>query len=443
MSVKLDADLKGRGTKFRLFPQPRFLAPFQEPETVWVSPRAGTVGPGPGDDRMYVVDAIGKEQPYEFPYLPPYDGPARPPVEPNEFGHFDHLEVGTREFESAHMYGTLRRVLDIWEGYFGKRIDWHFEDRYSRLELIPFVDWDNAQSGYGFIETGYEETEDRAIRPFSLNFDVLAHELGHSIIFSQVGFPAEGTETDEFFAFHEFAGDMLALVSVLHFDSVVDHLLRCCNGSLYTVNELNRIGELSQTDEIRVANNLMKMSDYRDGWTNVHHLAQPLTGAVFDILVDVFQQSLLERGLISLELWSLAESVPEEPVDLGAIEAMFGDAYRGRHEDFKEALLDARDLIGALLARTWSRLSPSGLTFADVGDALLAVDRELTGGKYQGTIFENIAWREIGAVPAGPRLEAEETLDHGSPTTAAEGSRTPLPWNLSFRQRLEIARRDG
>jgi hypothetical protein len=440
MSLKLDADLKGRGTKFRLFPQPRFLKPFQEPETVWVSPRAGSVGPGPGDDRMYVVDAVGKEQPYEFPYLPPYDGPARPPVEPNQFGHFDHLEVGTREFEAAHMYGTLRRVLDIWEGYSGKRIDWHFEDRYDRLELIPFVDWDNAQSGYGFIETGYEETDEKAIRPFSLNFDVLAHELGHSIIFSQVGFPAEGTDTDEFFAFHEFAGDMLALVSVLHFDSVVDHLLRCCNGSLYTVNELNRIGELSQTDEIRVANNLMKMSDFRDGWTNVHHLAQPLTGAVFDILVDVFQQTLLEKGLISPELWSLAESVPEEPVDLDVIEEMFGDAYRGRHEDFKAALLDARDLIGTLLARTWGQISPSGLTFADVGDAFLAVDRDLTGGKYQSTILENFAWREIGAVPLGPKLESAEGHDHDAPTPETEKVQAPIPWKLSFRQKLEVAR---
>ena len=78
MSVELDADLEGKGTKFRLFPQPGFLEPFQEPETVWVSPRAGSIGPGPADDRMYVVDTINKEQPYQFPYLPPYDGPVRP-----------------------------------------------------------------------------------------------------------------------------------------------------------------------------------------------------------------------------------------------------------------------------------------------------------------------------------------------------------------------------
>ncbi len=443
MSVELDADLEGKGTKFRLFPQPGFLEPFQEPETVWVSPRAGSIGPGPADDRMYVVDTINKEQPYQFPYLPPYDGPARPPVEPNEFGHFDHLEAGSREFEAAHMYGTLRRVLDIWEGYFGKRIDWHFQDRYRRLELIPLLDWDNAQSGYGFIETGYEETDEKEIRPFSLNFDVLAHELGHSIMFSQVGFPAEGADTAEFFAFHESAGDMLALVSVLHFDSVVDHLLRSCSGNLYTLNELNRIGELSQTDQIRVANNSLKMSDFRDGWTNVHDLAQPLTGAVFDILVDVFQRTLLERGLISRELWNLAESVPEETVDVDEIQAMFDEAYRGRHEEFKQALLEARDYIGTSLARTWSRLSPHNLTFADVGDTLLAVDRELTGGKYRATIFDNFVWREIGAIPAGPKLEAS-SKDAGAGLAADSAAiQRAFSWNLSYRQRMEIARRGG
>jgi hypothetical protein len=436
MSVKLDADLKGKGTKFRLFPQPRFLEPFGEPETVWVSPPAGSVGPGPADDRMYVVDSVNKVEPYGFPYLPPYGGVAHAPVEPNAFGHFDDLEVDSHEFRAAHMYGTLRRVLDIWEGYFERRIDWHFQDRYDRLELIPSLDWDNAQSGYGFIETGYEETDEKEIRPFSLNFDVLAHEIGHSIIFSQVGFPAEGAATSEFRAFHESAGDLIALVAVLHFDSVVDHLLRCCSGNLYTLNELNRIGELSRTDQIRVANNSLKMSDFLDGWSNVHDLAQPLTGALFDILVDVFQQTLLERGLISEELWDLAERVPEEPVDKDVIQAMFDEAYRNRHEEFKQVLLEARDTIGASLAWSWSRLPPDDLSFAGVGDVLLSADRALTGGKYQGSIFDNFAWREIGAVPAGPELDA----DPAAGSTAIQG---PAARDLSYRQRMGLTRRGG
>ncbi len=443
MSVEFDADLKNIGTKFRLFPQPRFLDPFSEPEIVWVSPRAGSIGPGPADDRMYVVDPINKEEPYSHPYLPPYDAAVHPPVEPNEYGHFDHLDVDSRAFKVAHMYGTLRRVLDIWEGYYERRIDWHFQEHFNRLEIIPLLDWDNAQSGYGFIEAGHAISDDGNDVPFSLNFDVLAHELGHSITFSQVGFPAEETNTYEFLGFHESAGDLIALVSVLHFDSVVDHLLTVSKGNLYTLNELNRIGELSQTDQIRVANNLMKMSNFREGWTNVHDLAQPLTGAMFDILVDVFQLRLLERGLISEELRDLAERVPEEPVDEDEIQLMFDAAYRGRHEEFKDVLLEARDYMGTALARTWSRLSPHYLTFGDIADVLLTIDRDLTGGKYQDSIFESFVWREIGAVPVGPKLDAPSMDAHVNPADDSTAIQGPFARKLSYWQRMEIARRGG
>ena len=54
-------------------------------------------------------------------------------------------------------------------------------------------EWDNAQPGYGFLEFGYGRRPGGGIdhdRPYCENFDVLAHELGHSIIFSQVGFPS-------------------------------------------------------------------------------------------------------------------------------------------------------------------------------------------------------------------------------------------------------------
>jgi hypothetical protein len=48
-------------TRFRLFAQAPFLKPFDRPETITVSSPAGSVRPGPGHDRMYVVDPIGKQ----------------------------------------------------------------------------------------------------------------------------------------------------------------------------------------------------------------------------------------------------------------------------------------------------------------------------------------------------------------------------------------------
>ena len=192
MSVKLDAEAARTGTRFRLFPQPRFLNAFRNPETVHINMPPGSIQAGPADDRMFVVDAINKD-PYDQFSGPPFLGLHNPSVIPGSDGHFDHLDIDSREFSCATMYATVRRTLDIWEDYFGHSIPWHFEASFDRLEMIPLIDWDNAQSGFGFLEFGFGRTIAGGIdptRPYCQNFDVLAHELGHSIIFSQVGVPS-------------------------------------------------------------------------------------------------------------------------------------------------------------------------------------------------------------------------------------------------------------
>jgi hypothetical protein len=409
--------IRQAGTRFRLFAQAPVLQAFRDPETVWIAREPGTIGPGPSDERMYAVDALDKPSPYEYPYLPPYTGPACPPVASDGAGHFDHLEVADPRFRAAHMYGTVRRVLDIWQGYFGHRIAWHFGRLLPRLELVPYVEWENAHAGFGFIETGYEPDEEGRPRLHCLNFDVLAHELGHQIVYGVVGSPAPGAETVEYFGFHESAGDLVALIAVLHFDTVVDHVLRRSAGNLYNLSELSRIGEISETTQIRIADNPLRMSDVADVATPVellcqparHGLAQPLTGAVFDLLVDIYQRTLVERGLISEALDRASGRVSGIPVDDPAIQTAFSAAYAGRHDGFKAALQDTRDYVGAALARAWRRLSPRYLTYDHVLDRLLWADDALTGGDYRKTIVDSFAWREIGA--GAPRAGV---LDRGA-----------------------------
>jgi len=399
-----DELIRARGTRFRLYPQTPVLETIRirGPETVWVSPPPGSIGPGPNDDRMYVADAIGKS-PYEYPYLPPHRGPENPRVAPDRDGHFDYLEPGDPGFVAAHMYGTVRRVLDVWEGYFGRPIAWHFGDRYPRLELIPVIDWDNSHTGYGFLETGYGESDDGKRHLYSLNFDVLAHEVGHNIIYAEVGIPPLAATTAEYHAFQESAADLVALVGALHFDSVVDRLLRDTHGNLYAPNEVDRIAELSETRQIRMASQSFRMSDVADPrrppssltQPEIHHLGEPLTGAVFDIFVELFQTELVAAGLIGEDLEALSYGITDDHGLEDAIARGFARAYHGRHAAFRAVLLYARDYLGALLVETWTRLSPDFLRFANVAGALVAADRVLTGGRRQRIIRESLAWREI------------------------------------------------
>jgi hypothetical protein len=128
----------------------------------------------------------------------------------------------------------------------------------------------------------------------------------------------------------------------------------------------------------------------------IHHLGEPLTGALFDVFVEVFQADLVAAGLIGADLAALSYGSAGDPGQLEAVERGFAHAYRGRHAAFKTVLLGARDYLGALLAGAWTRLSPQFLRYADVGRAVLAADRALTGGRQQRVIRDSLAWREIG-----------------------------------------------
>lgn len=407
--VDLNVAYRDSGTRFRVYPQAPVLESIEDPETIWVSKMPGAVGPGPADQQMYVRDAIDKHEPYEPPYFPPYQGAVHEPAQPDSQGHFDYIHPDSRQFPAAHMYAVIRRVLDVWEVYFGRPISWHFEGFYERLELIPQLLWDNAQSGFGFIESGYRENAAGQIQLFCLNFDVLAHEIGHSIIYSEVGTPVPATESPEYFGFQESAADMTALIAVLHFDSVVNRLLQDTHGNLYALNELNRIAELSEVEQIRIASNDRRMSDYADGWVKEHHLSQPLTGALFDVIVDIYQQLLIDNGLIDQTLADNAYNALEDDVDEILIQRGFDLAYAGKHAQFKQALLLARDYAGMLMAEVWTQLSAHHLKYVDVGHALLEADQRLNGGKFHNQIFNCFWWREIGAIQPGPKIGVNDT----------------------------------
>jgi hypothetical protein len=299
------------------------------------------------------------------------------------------------------MYGTLRFVLDVWENYFGGPLPWHFAADYERLELVPLVEWNNAHSGYGFIETGYARAPASEPQPFCLNFDVLAHELGHAFIYSLLGTPPADRVGAQYLAFHESAADCVAMIAVLHFDSVVDRLLARTSGNIYLRNELNRIGELSETEQIRLASQSLKLADVPDLRTPVERLTQPqrhdmslpLTGAVFDVLVEVFQELIVEDGLISRELDDLSRQ-EEGGANEQLVQAGFDRAYAGRHDGFKAALLDARDYMGRCLAAAWRDLTWD-LTYADAAAALVAADARIARGAGRSIILESVLWRGI------------------------------------------------
>jgi hypothetical protein len=187
-----------------------------------------------------------------------------------------------------------------------------------------------------------------------------------------------------------------------------------------------------------MASNSVKLSRFALGWTKEHALSEPLTGAIFDILVDIFQEKLVERGLIGRDLADLSDRIREHPEHERAVQAAFSVAYARRPEAFRDALVETRDYLGILLAETWKRLSAQYLSYDDVGRVMLAVDGALSGGRYRQEIFDSFDWREIGRVRVGPRLAPDGASHANSERTLRPEMGSGLP-RMTFRERVLVA----
>jgi hypothetical protein len=352
---------------------------------------------------------------HAYVYLPPWDGPIRSPAVPDENGNFLHYtNPKDPRFQAAHTFASIRFTLDIWEKYYGKTIEWYFRDYFDQAEIVIIPQFENAQIGRGFIEIGTDiNKKNGTLSPFSLNFDVIAHEVGHGLLFSEVGEPDVGHETAEYLGFQESSADLVSMIAIMHFDSVIDEVLESTSGNLYMANNLNRFAETSPVEQIRMAANNMKLSDFSLGWTDSHRLAQPMTGAVFDILVDIFHEELVRVGAISTSLEELSDAL-EGSAEYGAqLQHKFENAYQKNKQLFRQSLLYARDAMASLLIDTWAQLSPNDFYYTDVHHAMMASDRALFDGNYHQIIDVNFGWREIGSTQVGPQLPKKKDEEPG------------------------------
>jgi hypothetical protein len=388
------------GTRFRLFAQPPFVAGYERPETVWLKNTPGSIASGPADERMYVVDALDKPWPYAFPYMPPFTGVMGPATAPSPDGHFDHLALGSRAFAAAHLFASASLVLQAWESYCGHHIPWHFHQ--PQLELIPLLDWDNAQAGYGFVETGLGATPEGTLWPFALSFDVVAHEVGHLLLYSLVGLPEASSATPAFGAFHEAAADIVALVSLLRFESVLKRIIAHSAGNLYAENELNRFGELSASSEIRLVSNSLKLEEV-DEESDIHTLSLVLSGSFFDVLCEAFLLRLRYLDLIDDSIVEQSQAIDEHTGQNQHVTEALEKASRTHTGPFCAALAHSRDFLGKRLALTSSWLEPADLTYSKVAGTFLVADELLTGDRRNWKwLVTNFAWRGIE-----PRIPSE------------------------------------
>ncbi len=280
------------------------------PELVLIEAPVGGISAGPTDCVFSVVNPRFKRLAFSAKnYLPPYVGSVFEPATCNRTGDFDHYQSDSPQFRAAHVYAICRLTLDLWQRYLGQPIILWCNDVYSRLEIVPLVEWDNAHFGPGFLEYGKLVDLRGLANELWMDLDAVAHELGHVILCSVLSYSKTYIAPRDFLAFHEVFADFVSVTSALTFQSVRERVLLQTRGELRIQNLASRICEFSDGTCIRTVCNDSTMSDVDDitlqadgAWVDrfgeertVFDYAAPLSGALYDILVTVYEAEMAER----------------------------------------------------------------------------------------------------------------------------------------------------
>ncbi|MCA9923784.1 MAG: hypothetical protein KC421_15510 [Anaerolineales bacterium] len=213
----------------------------------------------------------------------------------------DRNEKGRYQFHQVNVWAALQRALDFYQGPWGlgRMIPWGFEG--NRLIVVP-------HAGYG--KNAYYDRHSKSLQFYyfkannnqtvytSLATDIINHEFGHAILDGIRPYYLEDISV-ETAAFHEFIGDLTAILIILRNNEFRRGIADKYKGNLGEADELAFIAEqfgkeVQGKPYLRSANNPETMSKKIEN-KGPHEASQILTGTMFQILKEISKRYLEER----------------------------------------------------------------------------------------------------------------------------------------------------
>lgn len=204
------------------------------------------------------------------------------------------------QFHQVNVWAVLQKAIGFFEegSGLGRRIPFGFEG--NRLIVLP-------HAGYGknafydrkskSLQFYYFDEGDK--RVFTcLSTDIINHEFGHAVLdgIRPYYFESALVQTG---AFHEFIGDLTAILIILRNNNFRGKIAAETNGDISTAAQLTSLAEefgsaVSDKPYLRTALNDSTMESIRDS-DEPHKVSQVLTGAMFDIIIELTRHYIAER----------------------------------------------------------------------------------------------------------------------------------------------------
>jgi hypothetical protein len=197
------------------------------------------------------------------------------------------------QFRQLSVWAIVQNALDFFESGFalGRRISWAFEG--NRLIVVP-------HAGYG--ENAYYDRSSKSLqfywfdsekgRVFTcLSSDIVTHEFGHAVLDGLRPHYYESV-TAQTAAFHEFIGDLTAILMAFRNNAFRKVVLKESNGKVDSLRLLAGLAQqfgkaVRNAPYLRSALNEETMATLASS-LEPHALSEVLTGTMFDILKKVF-----------------------------------------------------------------------------------------------------------------------------------------------------------
>lgn len=301
------------------------------------------ISDGPTSARFVVIDYNGTTE----ALTPPAKWDAKDNVFRDDNGLLlNRKNLDTPQFHQVNVWATLQNALDFYESGagLGRRISWGFEG--NRLIVVP-------HAGYG--ENAYYDRDSKSLQFYyfdhagqrvhtCLSADIINHEFGHAVLDGVRPLYRESVQV-ETAAFHEFVGDISAILIAFRNTKLRRQIGEVTGGDLDKDSALSSLAEqFGRKDEkpyLRTALNKLKYAEVKESPSH-HHMSQVMTGAMFDILRDVYRYNRESREhTVPQSLWFTAsrmQNLAVQPLDLlPPVDVTFAD--------YAEAVLRAEQIV--------------------------------------------------------------------------------------------------
>ncbi len=314
-----------------------------------------------------------------------------PIVCPNVMG--DLIETpGTDAFDSVHTFAVVRQTLTMYQRLLSNAVPWQWNSGVNSepLEVYPHAGlamnacYSRSERALKFFY--YEKFGEVSERIYTCrSTDIIAHETAHAILDGIKPMWLAANTLPQTSALHECFADLTAIfVSLLQMDQI-DAIITQTKANLHDKTYLSDLAEesglaLGRSNGLRNADNDLTLSQ---AGTDVLALSQAFTGAVYDILADMFD----------------FERKPAE-------------------KDDAAVLFDVCRYLQSVVARAFFHAPNEGATFVHVVNNMLRIvnDDEMPA-QYRNFIRHRFVVREVVNSPlpmnvdAGPGIELRPHIE--------------------------------